>query len=359
MPSATSTTTTSLRWGILGCGKICNDFVMGLQLVDGAEIVACASRSLDTARAFGELHGIPACYDSYDALCADPSIDVVYVGTVHTYHFPHTMLALSRGKHVLVEKPMAMNHRDAAEMVALAQSKNLFLMEAMWTRFFPAVRHARDLLAAGTIGDVHGVHADMGFAFPKDAERIWKRELGGGGLLDIGIYPLAFVSMAFPGQVPHRVHTVGATSDQGVDLYAVVTLQYDGDRYGTIQYSCLADLREEVTILGTKGSLRITSPAHAPTSISLRQTGHATDEVVDFPLPKLPPLTTRRAFNFGNSIGLSYEAAAVQAAITRGDRESAEYPLTESLFLAKLMDTIRHDLGVVYDADDAPRPSCL
>ncbi|ETW02600.1 hypothetical protein H310_06070 [Aphanomyces invadans] len=343
--------TAPLRWGILGCGKISNDFVMGLALVANAQVVACASRSLDAAVAFGTLHGIPTWYGSYDALCRDPQVDVVYVGTLHTHHHPHTMLALSHNKHVLVEKPMALNRRDAADMVSLAKAKGLFLMEAMWTRFFPAIQHVRSLLADGVIGYVHAVHADMGFAFPSSADRIWKRDLGGGGLLDIGIYPLAFVSMVFPDEAPINVHTVGSLSDDGVDVFAVVTLQYSRHRYGTIQYSCLADFREEVTILGSKGRLVIDAPAHTPTRVRLDRGSDV--ETVEFPLPT--PAPSSSAFNFGGSVGLSYEAAAVGKAI-RIDHatECAEYPLSESLFLAGLMDTIRRDLGVVYDADLTP-----
>ncbi|RHY33430.1 hypothetical protein DYB32_002094 [Aphanomyces invadans] len=314
---------------------------------------------------------IPTWYGSYDALCRDPQVDVVYVGTLHTHHHPHTMLALSHNKHVLVEKPMALNRRDAADMVSLAKAKGLFLMEAMWTRFFPAIQHVRSLLADGVIGDVHAVHADMGFAFPSSADRIWKRDLGGGGLLDIGtltrlqrspsscsffidcqgIYPLAFVSMVFPDEAPINVHTVGSLSDDGVDVFAVVTLQYSRHRYGTIQYSCLADFREEVTILGSKGRLVIDAPAHTPTRVRLDRGSDV--ETVEFPLPT--PAPSSSAFNFGGSVGLSYEAAAVGKAI-RIDHatECAEYPLSESLFLAGLMDTIRRDLGVVYDADLTP-----
>ncbi|CAK4084349.1 unnamed protein product [Aphanomyces euteiches] len=338
-----------LRWGILGCGKISSDFVNGLHLAQDAKIVACAARTLETSSAFAKLHGIPQSYDSYEALVSDPQVDVVYVGTVHTYHHQHAILALSHGKHVLVEKPMAMNQRDATEMVELAKSKNLFLLEGMWTRFFPAIRRVQELLKSGAIGDVHAVHSDIGFAFAPDNDRIWLRELGGGGLLDIGIYPLGFVSMAYPGEVPEAIQTAGRTSDQGVDVYAVVTLQYAKNRYGTIQYSCLANYREETTIIGSKGSIKIQTPAHAPTTLSIQISGQA-EEIVTYPLPT--PATNAVPFNFGDvAVGLTYEAEAVTAAIQRGERTCAEYPVTESLFMAGVMDQIRKDLGVVYDAD--------
>ncbi|KDO29325.1 hypothetical protein SPRG_05860 [Saprolegnia parasitica CBS 223.65] len=344
------TSTKTTRWGILGCGRICNDFVMGLQLVAGASVVACASRSLATAQAFAATHDIPTSYDSYDALCADPQVDVIYVGTLHTLHHPHTLLALRHNKHVLVEKPMSMNQREADEMVALAKEKDLFLMEAMWTRFFPAVRHARQLLSENVLGAVHAVKADMGFAFPANADRIWKRSLGGGGLLDIGIYPLAFVSMVFHGEEPAHVHTVGAVSaDEGVDTYAVVTLQYEGSRFGTIQYSCLADFVEEVVIIGEKGTLRINAPAHVADELTLTLHGQAPQQL-SFPHPT--PAPSKSSFNFGGSVGFKFEAEAVSRCIQNGERECAEYPLAESLLLSRVMDQVRKSLGVVYDADE-------
>ncbi|OQR89429.1 dimeric dihydrodiol dehydrogenase [Thraustotheca clavata] len=215
---------TSLKWGILGCGRISNDFVMGLQLVQGAHVVACASRDLSTAQTFGQTHDIATCYDTYEALCADPAVDIVYIGTLHTLHHPHALLALKHNKHVLVEKPIAMNEHQLSQIVAIAREKQLFLMEAMWTRFFPAVRRVRKLLKQGILGQIHCVKADMGFAFAANADRIWKRSLGGGGLLDIGIYPLAFVSMVFD-EEPVHVHATGEISkDESVDIYAVVTL---------------------------------------------------------------------------------------------------------------------------------------
>ncbi|OQR87500.1 dimeric dihydrodiol dehydrogenase [Achlya hypogyna] len=343
-----------LRWGILGCGRIANDFVMGLHLVAAARVVACASRSLEAAQAFGRMHDIPTCYESYEALCCDPNVDVIYVGTLHTLHYPHTLLALRHNKHVLVEKPMSMNQREAEEMIALAREKNLFLMEAMWTRFFPAVRQVRALLRDGVLGAVHAVKADMGFAFPANADRIWKRSLGGGGLLDIGIYPLAFVSMVFEGEEPENVHTVGATSaDEGVDTYAVVTLQYSKNRFGTIQYSCLADFVEEVVIVGEKGTLRINAPAHVADRITLSLHGQPSQEM-HFPHPA--PAPSKSSFNFGGSVGFMYEGEAVTQCILNNERECSEYALSESLLLSRVMDSARKSLGVVYEADQ-PRSS--
>ncbi|RLN79383.1 hypothetical protein BBJ28_00019835 [Nothophytophthora sp. Chile5] len=294
--------------------------------------------------------GVTRAYDSYEALCADPEVDVVYVGTLHPWHFEHTTLALNSGKHVLVEKPMAMNVTQASAAIALAKEKKLFLMEGMWTRFFPGIRFVRKLLADKELGDVHHMHASFGVEFDKDNARMWKNELGGGGLLDLGIYPLAFASMVF-GPKPEKVTSAGKLNDGGVDIYNSVTLEYSGQRFATVEYSMLASMAEVVTIAGSKGRIHIDAPAHTPVEISVIKylaDGKEEEKKSVFPWPTPAVGAT---FNYGGSEGFIYEAEAVTKAIQSNQLESDEYSLDESLGIMTIMDSIRKQLGLVYPAD--------
>ncbi|DBA05325.1 TPA: hypothetical protein N0F65_007487 [Lagenidium giganteum] len=342
----------ALRWGFIGCGKISNDFVNALKCVPNAVLQACAARSLSSAQDFASQHGFVKAYDSYDALCQDPAVDVVYIGTLHTCHYAHSLLALNHNKHVLVEKPMTINAKQAEHVIKVAKDKQRFFMEGMWTRFFPATRHVRQLLKDKAIGDVHHVNADIGFYFPPDLDRIWDRTLGGGGLLDIGIYPLAFVTMVFGTQQPDRVSAVGKLSEGGVDIYGSLTLEYSNNRFATVQYTCLAEFGEAVTIIGTKGKIHIHTPAHTPTKVTtirIGDDGQRHEQVSSFPLPEPAPSATN--FNFGGSAGFLHEAEAVTECINAKQLESSEYPQAESFTLTRIMDAVRQQLGVVYPAD--------
>ncbi|TYZ57084.1 hypothetical protein PybrP1_010456 [[Pythium] brassicae (nom. inval.)] len=340
----------TLRWGFIGCGKISNDFANALKAVPGAHLRACAARSLSSAQEFATIHGFAQAYGSYEELAADPQVDAVYIGTLHTTHFEHSVLALIHGKHVLVEKPMAMNAAQAREVLALAKEKQLFFMEGMWTRFFPAVQFARKVVDDGTIGDVHHVSADIGFCFPPENERIWDRTLGGGGLLDIGIYPLAFVTMVLGGQ-PEKVSAAGKLTDGGVDLYGTITLEYSGGRFGAVSYTCAAQMGESVTIVGSKGRVLVHSPAHVPSRVSVFTNADAQERVSVFPWPE--PAANATPSNFGPTEGFQYEALAVTASILNKETENSEYPHAESLAITEIMDKVRAAIGVVYPADVA------
>ncbi|CAH0480338.1 unnamed protein product [Peronospora belbahrii] len=339
-----------LRWGFLGCGRISADFVSAAKSLDNVVFQACAARSLSSAEAFAKEHEIINAYDSYDTLVSDAQVDVVYIGTLHPWHYEHTMLALTHGKHVLVEKPMAMNVTQASAAITLAREKKLFLMEGMWTRFFPAIRHVRQLLADKEIGDVHHVHAAFGVHFDADNTRMWHNELGGGGLLDIGIYPLAFAVMVF-GAKPEKITSAGKLNDGGVDVYNSVTLEYTNSRFATIEYTMLATLDETVTITGSKGCIHLPASAHTATEVQVvkfQDDGSQTKTKSCFPWPT--PVRGAN-FNYSGSEGFRYEAEAVVKAIQSKQHEIKEYSLDESLQIMTIMDKIRKDMGLVYLAD--------
>mmetsp|Transcript_25488 Transcript_25488/g.58792 ORF Transcript_25488/g.58792 Transcript_25488/m.58792 type:complete len:319 (+) Transcript_25488:123-1079(+) len=227
------------------------------------------------------------------------------------------------------------------------QKKNVFfLMEAMWTRFFPAVRRAQELLSLGAIGTVRTVHSDFGLKYPPETQRIWDLKLGGGALLDIGVYPVAAASWAFGGRAPVKVACVGTRGPTKVDTSAAISLQYE-EGVASISVSGLVTTPGETTIVGTNGSIRIHGPSHCPTKITLTIAGK-TPQDSEFPLPATLP---GQKFNFPHSQGLAYEAIAVQQCLAKGYLECPEAPLLESVEVMKILDAARAELDVVYPCE--------
>ncbi|KAG3118793.1 hypothetical protein PI124_g5923 [Phytophthora idaei] len=346
-----------LRWEFIGCGKIANDFVNALKGMAGetARLSACAARSLETAEQFAKTHGFAHAYGSYEELCADRNVVVVYIATIHLVHFDQITLALNHGKHVLVEKPMTMNAKQTESVVELAKTKKLFLMEGVWTRCFPFLRYVRQLIHEGTIGDVHHVHGDIGIPYVNlKNEANFCSSSGDGALLGIGIYPLSFVTLVF-GTKPLKITTTGKTSSGGADMYGSATLEFSGNRIGTINFTALACLGNSVTITGSKGRIRIPAPAHCATEVTVTQfleNGTQQTKTMQFPWPT-PSTNIAAPFNYPGSEALVYEAETVTKAIGNGQLQCDEYPPEKSLAIAKFMDEIRGGMGVVYPADAA------
>lgn len=319
-----STTPRPIRWGILGTGSIATKFATGLGFLPDAELVAVGSRSQEGADRFGAQFGIPRCHASYAALANDPDVDVVYISTPHPFHKANTILCLEAGKAVLCEKPFALNAAEAEAMVATARRRGVFLMEAMWSRYYPAQVRARELLAAGAIGEPQILNADLGFqAKFNPAGRLFDPALGGGALLDVGVYPVSLASMIFgaPNDVTSRAH-LGAT---GVDERAAMILAYDGGRFAVLYTATRTNTPHEATILGSEGILRIGRDWHKPDRLILSKPGQP-DETIDLPFE-------------GN--GYNYEATEVMACLRAGKLESATMPLDETIAIIGTLDTIR------------------
>jgi dihydrodiol dehydrogenase / D-xylose 1-dehydrogenase (NADP) len=331
----------ALRWGIVSSGKICHDMVVCLQSLDQEEhrVVANAARSRSSAEKFAAAHNIQKFYGSYQELANDPDVDIAYIGTINPHHITVTKAMLQAGKHVLCEKPLGMNVREVKEMISLAREKKLFLMEAIWSRCFPAYDKIRELISAGTIGDVLHVLVQFGEEIDK-VDRVSQKELGGGALLDIGIYTLQFISLSFNGQTPTKIVATGQLNDSGVDESVSSTFLY---KRGGIAHSFIttrAKLGNEAKIIGTKGSLTLAEPFWCSTRLDT-PTG-----TIEFPLPKVTGQV-----NFENSEGLCYEATEVRRCIQQGLLECPLLPHSESLLIATMMDEIRKLVGVEYPQD--------
>lgn len=317
------------RWGIIATGKIADAFATTVAAMDDANVVAVSSRDSSAADAFANRHGIPNRHEGHEALLADQAVDAVYIATPNHLHGAQTIAALEAGKPVLVEKPFALDHAEALAMVDTARRHEVFLMEALWSRFLPHVRLIRETIESGTLGHIRVVEANFGFPAPFDpASRLFALEMGGGSLLDIGIYPvtLAVLVLGYPDTVEAWAH-VGST---GVDEQTGIVFGYEDGRMAILHSSVTAFTSNEATISGTDAYLRIPHPAHHPKSMSI----HREDEpivVLDCSYP---------------STGYQYEIAEVQRCLEAGLIESPIMPLDESLAMMSLLDRIRSQIGV-------------
>jgi len=328
-----------IRWGILGTGKIAQAMAAALGEVPGAQLAAVASRSLESAQRFGAQFGIERCHDSYQALADDAGVDVIYIATPHTLHAQNALMCLAAGKHVVCEKPFTMNAREAQSVIQLAREKKLFLMEAMWSRFLPAVREARRLIASGAIGQVQQLQADIGFvaSFPPE-HRLLNPLLGGGALLDIGIYPLSLAAF-FLGPVT-QVQTLAEMGPTGVDEQAVFSLLHEGGGSSSCACSMRVLSPTELTITGTLGRIRLPGRFYKADHLVVEPM-HGERRVVAAPF-------------IGN--GYTHEALEAMRCIRAGLPESELMPHAETLALMTVLDTMREQVGLVYDADRRVAP---
>lgn len=319
---------------MLGTGKIARKFADALRGLPEAELLAVGSRAEASARAFAEAYGVPRPYGSYEALAADPEVDVVYVGTPHVQHAENSLLALGSGKAVLCEKPFALNVREARAVVAAARERGLFLMEAMWTRFLPLMDRLRVLLEEGALGEVRLLAADFGIRMDAGPEhRIRNPALGGGALLDLGVYPVSLASMLW-GR-PERVAGAAHLGETGVDEQGALVLDYGAGRMAVLYTSLLVDTPVEAHVMGTRGRIRLHHRWHHPTRLTLSRAG-AEDRTIEVPYE-------------GN--GLGYEAAEVMRCLRAGERESPRMPLEETLQIMETLDRIRAQWGLVYPGE--------
>lgn len=326
----TFTTDRPLRWGILGCGSIAGKFADSLQAVPEAKLQAVASRTPGKADTFADKFNAPTRYTDYEALAADPDVDVVYVATPHPMHEEHSILCLNAGKAVLCEKPFTVNAKQAQNVIAVAREKNLFCMEAMWSRFFPAMVKVRELIKSGAIGDVRMLQADFGFRAGVNPEgRLFSPALAGGGLLDVGVYVVSLASMLLG--TPTEVTGVAEIGSTGVDEQAVMALKYDGGRVASLTTGVRTTTPHVAYILGTDGSIFIPSPWWKPTGYTLSAGGKT--EVVEIPY-------------VGG--GMNYEAQEVAACLAAGKTESDIMPLDETLSIITTLDTLRAQWGLKY-----------
>ena len=321
-----------IRWGIVGTGNIAKQFARGLAVIPDAELVAVGSRTQASADAFGEMFHVPRPHASYEDLAQDPEVDAVYIATPHALHRANSLLCLQEGKAVLCEKPFTINAREAQEVINLARAQKLFLMEAMWTRFLPLIGKVRELLAENVIGEVRMLTAEFGFRTQFNPEgRLFNPELGGGALLDVGIYPVSLALMIFGGP-PDRITSLAHLGQTGVDEQSAILFGYPQGQLAIQSTAIRTNTPQEALIMGTRGYIRLHTPWWAPTKLTLSIAGQD-DELIELPFT-------------GN--GYNYEATAVMDGLRTGSLEREIMPLDETLSIMQTLDKIRDEWGLKY-----------
>jgi predicted dehydrogenase len=325
----------TIRWGILSTGSIAHKFAEGLAALDDAELAAVGSRRAETAEEFAQEFNIPRSHSSYADLAADPGLDVIYVATPHVCHRENTLLCLRAGKAVLCEKPFAINASEAEEMIAAARAEQRFLMEAMWTRFLPAIVKVRELLADGAIGEARLLRADFCFrAGWRPEGRLLNPTLGGGALLDVGVYTVSLASMVF-GPEPTQIASHAHIGETGVDEQSAMVLGYPGGQLAVLACAVRTSTPHVAQIFGTEGRIHIHHPFWHPSRITLHRDG-ADPEEMDLAYP-------------GN--GYTCEAAEVGRCLRQGELESPTLPLDETLAILRILDQIRAQWGLRYPSE--------
>ena len=323
-----------IRWGILATGWIAELFVKDL-LLTGHMVTAVGSRSQASADRFAVTFGIATAHGSYEALAADPNVDVIYIATPHPQHAAAARLALSAGKHVLVEKAFTLNAAEAAEIVTLGASKGLVVLEAMWTRFLPHMRRIRDIIAAGTIGEIRSVTADHRQKLPDDPKhRLNALELGGGALLDLGIYPISF-TWDMLGQ-PSSIKAMATFRDTGADAQVATVFHYASGAMATTLSSSDSAGPNRASVVGTRGRIDIDRVWYAPTTFRVYDNSNTVIETFEAPV---------------EGRGMQFQADEAERLITAGQTAGDILPPAQSVQIMQVLDEIRAQIGLRYPGE--------
>lgn len=327
-----------VRWGIVGPGRIAEKVVRDFAHVPGARAVAVASRSLDRASSFARQHQLERAFGSYSEILADDGVDVLYIATPHPQHHSIAVKALQAGKAVLVEKTFAATVAGAEDIIGTARRQGVFAMEAMWTRFQPAIVTMGELIADGAIGEVRQVQADLGVNQPYDpSNRLFDPARGGGAMLDLGVYVVSFAQYLLG--APDRVDVSGSLAPSGVDVEAGLLLHYSDGRAATLLTSLRHPTPGAARIHGTGGWIDILPRFHHPQTIVLTRIGREPEEIT-------------RPQTGG---GYAHELIEVTECIRSGRTESAVMPLDDTLVVQRILNDACEQLGV-HHAEDTTVP---
>lgn len=322
------------RWGIMGTGSIAKSFARGLQDTPNAYLTAVGSRTQESADIFGERFSVPVRCPSYQDLAELTDIDAIYISTPHPFHKDNAIMCLEAGKPVLCEKPFAINSLEAEIMVRTARDNGVFLMEAMWSRYLPVMQQVRKWLDQGAIGEIRWVSADFGFRANMDPQsRLFNPELGGGALLDVGIYVTSFASFVL-GPHPDKIHALAELGDTGVDEQNTLLLGYDNGSMAVLTSAVRTATPQEARIVGTEGIISIESPFYKAEKATLTAGDHV--EEIELIIS-------------GN--GYNYEAEEVGNCLNRGLLESSTMPLDETIAIMRVLDNARAQWGLTYPTE--------
>ena len=318
-----------IRWGILATGDIARRFATGLKFLPDAEIIAVGSRSQKSADEFADKFGIPRRYPSYESLANDKDIEIVYIATPNSLHKDNCIMCLRAGKHVLCEKPFTINALEAEEVIATARAQKKFLMEAMWTRFLPAMKQVREWIDAGEIGEVRMAQASFGYR--NGVGTTYDPKLGGGSLLDVGVYPITLADIAF-GQPPERISSFAHIAN-GIDEQAALIFHYPGGGLALLATAICTAMPGDGVVMGTKGMIKIGDPFWRTDTLSLIRPGKN-----DLVIPT--GLVAERRYN--------YQVQSVMECLRLGKIENEIMPWGKTLEIMRILDEIRGQIRLRY-----------
>jgi len=324
------------NWAILGCGKIARKFAGDLKLLHNARLYAAASRSLENAQTFAHDLGFEKAYGSYEEMVNDPEVDVVYIASPHSHHCEHTLLCLNHQKAVLCEKAFALNSKEVALMIETAQKNNTFLMEAFWTMFQPSFRKAMEIIHSGELGALKMVRADLAFNAEYNPEkRLYNIELGGGSLLDIGIYPI-FMSLMALGK-PSEIKTMAKFAPTGAEESIMMSFNYAGGGMASLVSSFAAYSGTQTEFWFENGFVRLNRRFYTPTTLTYWKNWQEEQTIT---------------FEKGAGFGYELEAEHVMQCLDAGKIESDKMPWSVSVDLMEVMDRVRKDAGILFPGHD-------
>ena len=325
----------NINWGIIGCGAIAHQFAQAIKKLDNCTILAGASLTVGRAEHFTKTHQIQRLYSDYQSLANDPDIDAIYIATTHNFHFENIKLCLENGKHVLCEKPFTVNAQQTKTLFTLANNSNCFMMECLWTRFLPAIKHLSHLLAQDIIGDVHTVKANFSICgdFPPE-HRLRNKNLAGGALLDLGIYPLTLADIVF-GETPTRIQSSAVIGEDGVDESSYYLLEYGQGKRAMLSASFMEHAPTEGIISGSRGYIRI------PDFIGAQELhlhlNNKPSKILTFP--------------FNKDENFTFEISHAMECIHQNKNQSDILPIDKTTAMMTLMDTIRSQWGLKYPGE--------
>jgi predicted dehydrogenase len=330
----------TIRWGILGCGRIARKFAADLALVKDAKLTAVAARQWENAQAFAREFPASHVHGSYEELVTNPEVDVIYVASPHALHHEHTLLCLNHKKAVLCEKAFALNLHQAKEMVDASQTHQVFLMEAVWSKFLPQYQKMQELIQSGELGEIKSVLVNFGFIPQAPVPpRLFDPALGGGSLLDIGIYNV-FLALSVLGR-PDIIEASMTPTPEGVDEQCAALFKYNNGAMAQLFSSLSTNLGTEADISGTKSRIRLTARFYAPSATIELFTGREDSKQI-VPVHK------------ESGSGYQYEARHVGECLRKGLIESPVMTHADSLLIMETMDRIRMEAGIHYTADNIP-----
>ncbi|XP_055903703.1 trans-1,2-dihydrobenzene-1,2-diol dehydrogenase-like [Eupeodes corollae] len=330
----------SLRWGIIGVSEIAHDFCVALNLkFTRSEHEIVAVTSIDSPKGlteqFARDHNIPKVWSDYHSLASDDQVEVAYISILNPLRYELCKMMIEYNKHIVCERPFCMNSRQMKEVLELAKKKGVFVMEGLWSRFFPVYRYLRELMNLTILNNVKEVYVKHGYN-ATSKERIVNKDCGGGVVLDIGIDAIQFVIFIYQEQ-PKSIKASGKINSVGVDLYVEVEMVFSGDRKATIICSGLQVFENQATVISKKGPICIPD-YNCPTQLFGCNGAHEWS-LISSTIP----------MNFRNSLGLRYEADEVMKCIRSGKLECEIVPAKEMLIITQICDEIRKQIGVRYD----------